>query len=576
MSIARACSRAFAPLIASLLLAGIALPQRGAGARGELRWKLPPRSVAIYERQHEEHRPPEAPASRGPFVRERNPPLLFGAELDDARRVLQLPICDTRDLGRHLAFDLTAYGGTRVTRGEIELQNTLLALDYELRFEAPDDAGRQRAKGRLRPSRGERAEESADERYLTGNQGRLEGEIELARRFDRERGLVVAFDFAMDLRWTPRSRGRDQGTFDLRWREIWTLREVLSADVPADRSRLDALVRECMARAGTWIERKLGPPADPSMWPTPERATSAANFPNGAHAGITLLALLHAGRDRSEPLLTSAFARLSAEEPRDAWAHATRVLALAASAAPREERAGVRGGLGPSSRRLSDADRAPLEASVRTLLAPLDRATQAQPVLWRGAGEGACSELSHLATRALAEAAWCGVALPVSTWEKIARHWLATRSDAGFACSLHHSQATGSATAMALDALLLCRRFLLEDPARQNDAALHDAVDEALRSGWRWMELHYTTRRVPGPLFYAHAQRYHYHWALLSAARADARQDLGQRPLAWETMLHYVGAQTGHGSWANHDDNAFALLCLDAPPRAPETPSSGR
>ncbi|MBL8897651.1 MAG: hypothetical protein JNM84_08485 [Planctomycetes bacterium] len=578
MLLPRARARSFLAHSALLLLVstpGIAMSESPASPEPTV-WRLASRSAAIYERQHELVFEPGANRHWGPFVREMNPPLLFGDELDGSRSALQLPISDTRDLGRHLAFDLAAYGNERVRRGEIELQNSLLPLAYELRFEAPDAMGQQRAKGRLKPLRGSRAEGSEGQRYLTGNQGLLEGDLVLSRRFDRERGLVVAFDFSMELRWTPRSREKAEGTFDLHWREIWSLREVLSADLPADRSRLDELVRESTTRATVWMEQKLGPPTDPSMWPTPERATSAANFPDGANASLTLLALLHAGRDRSEPLLAQAFERVLAVEPRDLWAHATRVLAIAGAAAPREERSGLRIARNPSPRRVP-AEMLPfLEASVRQLLAPLARADAAQPLLWLGTDGRSCSERAHLATRALAEAAWCGIDLPASTWPRLAAHWLAARNDSGFTCETHHHEATGGATAMALDSLQLCRRFLLDDPASQQDARLLRAIDQGLRSGWHWMEEHYVTRRQPGPLFAARAQIYHYHWALLSAAKGGAREELGGRPIVWETLLHYVGAQSKYGSWANHDDNAFALLCLDAPPRAPETPASGR
>ncbi|MBK9384369.1 MAG: hypothetical protein IPN34_06045 [Planctomycetes bacterium] len=575
MLLHRARARSFLATSVLLLLGstpGIAT----SGLPDPLAWRLASRSAAIYERQHELVLEPEARRHWGPFVHEWNPPLLFGDELDKARRALQLPIFDTRDLGRHLAFDLSAYDDERVRRGEIGLQNSLLPLAFELRFEAPDAAGQQRAKGRLRTLPTSRAEEENDPRYLTSSQGSLEGELALSRRLDRERGLVVAFDFSMELRWTPRFRGKVRGTFDLRWREIWSLREVLSADLPIDRSRLEELVRESMTRATGTMAKSLGPPTDPSMWPTPARATSAANFPDGAKASITILALLHAGRDRSDPLLAQAFERMLAEEPLDPWAHATRILAIAATAAPREERAGGRFARTPSPRRVSAELRPFLEASTRSLLSPLARADAAQPLLWLGADGRSCSERAHLATRALAEAAWCGIELPASTWPRLAAHWLAARNDSGFTCETHHVEATGLGTATALDALQLCRRFLLDDPASRQDARLLRAIDEGLRSGWQWMEEHYTTRGQPGHLFTAQTPRFHYHWALLSAAKGRANEELGGRPIAWETMLHYAGLQSKDGSWGNHDHNAFALLCLDAPPRAPETPSSGR
>lgn len=564
------CSRTVVVALAPLFLLALAPAQ-------DTRWSIPPHGVVRY-------------AQEGMFTGVRTDgsewglldsastmfhPLLFADELaDDATHLRDEP-WSLPAIPLWLAFDLRTFDRPGPMHNVWARIAQFGEVTFEGTAEPPDADGWQRITGRLirqpvRELAGWGPSELVFEsHYLSGT---LDLRLELRRRFrsdgagqDRygRRGSVASIEFTFD-----GSLGIGVPRLDYRLSGKRTLQLTGTQGQRVAPGGAGPGFDEEVARATqSVVEHLLALLGDFQGAVADGESRGAVHGPS-LHAAM-LYGLARAGRRVGDPGIDEALARLLRRDHTQAHGVAFTILAIAGLHAPADERAACLRGQ-PARIDLPLPMRNAMQAAVRDLLRIRLR-TRSGTGFWSFAADARSCSLFHscVAIQALDVATRCGIRVPQSAFEGLARHLVTTAIEVpgiaaarlvlepglvreaparragnrkadrtgdrpvtgGAACTWDEGEigafaGSGDRVAFAMAALLACNRHV-------KDAELRDQATQCVERGWAWLGHYFTPRHSPSEMS---VMRHHCHeWTFALAWLLD---ETGVRSLNGRDLYH--------------------------------------
>lgn len=519
-------------------------------------------------------------------------PWLCQGELREDQRAVAGPVRDLRDAMRAIAFDLGARTAVRVRFprllpfGDVLVTGTWSTADaegaqtLEASFAAAPAAAA-RGEGKLVVAR-------LAEFCIADAAGRLQ----LTRRVDAERGLVVAFAGNFDLVAAEDTKSHRRVVVDDRW-QLVAVREQQDFDF---RKRVAAAIT---AGVG-WVRDAI----DEQKSFLVERGGDDRNYGSGRLA-LGLLTMLHGHVPRDDAVLQRGFAELRRRTPEDSYSLAAALMAIDALHTPPGEAARLREGTlaAPSVHPLPDRDRQIAQKWLDTMLKNVDPRGAAADALRFNytAGPRYDTSLQQYGLLGMWAAQTSGLDLPPRAFAAAGRHLLAVQgpgagshgltlttytmqrdaagSDAplrvpvqratvrGFAYQEASEPPFGSMTSAGISGLLLARAGMA---ARgEVDRALVARFDDAIRDGFAWLATEFSVRVNPG--FAERADNHWYYWlyGLERSCELAGVAQLDGRDWYYEGGLQLLAQQQANGSFrAEHpstlllDSTCFAVLFL--------------
>jgi hypothetical protein len=583
---ALACRAAMCALI--LLMAGTALGQ-------EVRWKLPDRGAARYQRklEVEEQVAPKEAWVPSPWQHAPAAAVVLAGELDSGRQRPVLVPGDVRELFAFLCFDLSR---TRTGKVHLEMpgREWLGPMWIEATYGDCDPAGNQSVEAKvvsLEPKAGSTE---------VVPRGRLHGTLRGTRRIDPSNGRLAECSGQGDLELQMPAEGSGPDAqparrLRLRITDSWTFAELLEPGSPA----FTAAVAEGIRAAVEHLLRALpGREARLDM-PFPVQDVQPGEL------ALTLLALVKGGADPKSEVIAAAYDDLRQRPMVGTYSLAAAILAIEALyASPREWQDLHEGRLQmPTPRHASDGDRALLQKWTSVLLRNVDITVNPGEVRrWRyGPSADWDNSNTQFALLGLYAAQLCGVEIPEKAWTAAARHLLQCKVPAGEAGAprivtyaelepartgrthtatrtaclgwayASGSEPTGSMTAAGITGLSLCAAGLRAQ--KKGSAKLLHDVDDGVRSGLLWLERHLDVRRNPGPPSASARWLYYWLYGLERCCEFNLIAQLGERDWYFDGALQLLGQQAADGGWGEQSDTCFALLFLK---KAALPPVTGR
>ncbi len=517
-----------------------------------VRWNLPPLGAAEYRRTLRERSvtaesPDKAKAAAAndaippAFLADLAPgPLLCEGELDDLAQRITTPVRDLRDVLRAIAFDLSESGsgnwkfprmvplGDLVVTGSISARDAAGAQQMKLTIQRraatplPDDP----KSGCYEPS--------------TMFAFEARGSIDLRRKVDTTRGLVVSFAATLSLLVQEDKRRIRRIEIEDAW-ELVAVRENQDADF---RKRVADSVR----RGSAWVREQL---ADEAATWARDKKEESFTFGSGRLA-LAALTLLHAEVPADDPVLAEALAMLRTRKMTDSYSLATALMTMAQRHAPPREAEMVRSGtvVRRAARTLPEPDRILAQKWLDRLLMNRDTRVDPERTLrfdYDG-GKRFDNSVSQYGLLGLDAAQLCGLQISDATWAASADHFLSvqcppsggsselaivTHRDLALAAGKEPKPRTlrvpsrgfsyqepgeppyGSLTAASLSGMIVARAGML-GIERAPKRGLRE-LDAAIDAAFAWLGREFTTRGNPG--FVGKADK-HWHYWLYSLERA--------------------------------------------------------
>ena len=183
-------------------------------------------------------------------------------------------------------------------------------------------------------------------------------------------------------------------------------------------------------------------------------------------------------------------------------------------------------------------------------------------------GNGEDHSNGQFAVLALRDAAYAGIEIDRTVWERTHEHWLRTqRTDGGWGYK-PNDPAKGSMTTAGLSTLAVTTRMLQDDSdvdrdGRPDCCASHP-VPDAFEKGRKWLARHFSVNTNPP------GQNWHYYYlyGLERAGRLGNVRFFGQHDWYRQGARYLVAAQNGDGGWNERSgstpvlSSSFALLFL--------------
>lgn len=176
----------------------------------------------------------------------------------------------------------------------------------------------------------------------------------------------------------------------------------------------------------------------------------------------------------------------------------------------------------------------------------------------RGRGSHRAPDRSNgqYAVLALREAAWAGVEVSRSTWQRTHEHWVRQQnSDGGWGYKAGDPNSTGSMTVAGLSTVAITTRMLQDDsdvdPSGKPDCCRQPDPNNTLQRGKEWMASNfsvYSNVRGPGWLYY-------YLYGLERAGRLSNVRFFGQHDWYRQGSRFFIEAQMASGQWLSQDGN---------------------
>lgn len=562
------------------LVAACLLAFANALAAQELRWQLPPRGAAIYERQFgldrkvvpEDAWTPEPWEGRVPVA------AVLAGELDAGMKSMQAPCSDVRSLLSALCFDLDKAKGGK-TKAEFDTRGRIARFRLDVVYGALGADGSQTVSATLEPDpKASRA--AGDAPHLPT----IVGKIEAKRTIDRERGLVTALQGTAEFRLdypehVDGDRKHPLRVVTLKIGDAWTLREVASHPTPEWQTRIDDAIRKSINHLRGRLQHRL------DNWPEP--GGDPYHDISAGELAITLLALVRGGENIRDPMLQRGYDALRRRNIEGTYSLAVAILALEALYTPGGEWLAIREGRisGPLPRNPSPDDQKLLREWVAALLDNVD--TNNDLAYLRRWHYGPSKEWDNSNTQyallGLYGAQLCGIEISPQIWTASAAHWLmidVRDGDAGQAQIVAHKDVgkrtratggkiqpkgwgyrdagpTGSMTTAGISALSLCASALRMQ--KKGGTKLLNEIDADIRSGLYWLQLNFSARQNPRG---GDSWHLYYLYGLERACELNHVALLGERDWYFEGSVQLLGNQAEDGDFGGWVETAFGLLFL--------------
>ncbi|MCB9877996.1 MAG: hypothetical protein H6835_10385 [Planctomycetes bacterium] len=565
-------------VVATMLVTAVATAQ-------QVRWNVPPAGAVEYSRDERAlasdvcdsaNAARVATAERAAPTRylSRLPPAPFvcDGELDRERRAVVGPVADLRDVVRAVACDLSPGRGAAahfdrlLPFGDVAVTGS---------WSAPDGDGVETLRGTLTakpPGRDGNEDKAYVERLKALCVAGAKGELQVTRKVDAARGVVVSFAGHLDLVVEEDRRAFRRLIVDDTW-QFEAVRENQDFDfrrrVGEAIQRGTAWVRDAIDERASYLDDKRGD----------------RNYGSGRLA-LALLTLLHGRLPADDEVVQKGFAELRKRRFDDAYSLAAALMAMAAL-----------------------HDRAPLddkgvklvEKWQKQLLGCVDPRVDAGELLRFNytAGPRYDTSLQQYGLLGLHAADRCGVVAPEGAFAAAARQLLAVQGASGGQVALQltsHAQVDAVAGSDAVpDAdkrRAKARGFAYQEPTeppfgsmsaagtsglllaldhldRPGDASLRSSTERAIDDGFAWLGEHFSVRVNPGDA--ERADNHYYYWLYCLERCCELRRlaRLQGRDWYYEGGLQLLSYQRPDGSFrARHestlllDSTCFAVLFL--------------
>lgn len=560
-------------------LAAWILPVLAATAAAQdLRWKLPERGAARYDRDLKVEAtvtPKDAWDSR-PWPAFAPSPVVLDGELDDKRKRTEEPLCDLRDLLPRLCLDLSQ---TKPAKAKLELRSVNVGIDIDAEWGPLGDDGAQTVQATFQDA------EPASIGAARAHRPLVKGTLRGSRVVDRQNGRVQSFEGTIEIesKWFDRPR-----TVKISVRDEWTFAEILA---PGD-AKTRTLVHDAIRKAADWLERDLQARID---------AKGTGNDPYHDHhpgeLALSLLAIVKGRGDAKPEAVQRGYDELRRRNIEGTYSLGAAILAIEALYTPISEWQSLREGSidAPMPRKLPASDLELLREWTRRLLDNVDTTTDQAYVRRYHYGPSKLwdNSTTQYALLGLYAAQLCGVEVSPQVWSASAAHLLAcdrpegkeaplaatsqaereriesgkksTRAGgkkvqpAGFGYQEGHDL-TGSMTTAGISGLSICAAALRAQ--KKGTQKLFADIDAGIRSGFAWLEPRLTVRRNPGPAHVWENWHNYYLYGLERACELNQVAWLGGRDWYFEGAMHLIAQQQENGSWGSSVDTSFALLFL--------------
>lgn len=553
-------------------------------------WAVPKNAAAQFERTKTARAlAPKAAAAAGfqpGFVREENPPLLLGNELDEARQFVTTPIYNLRLLPRRLAFDLRFAGGAKRHAVLLPQSNGLYATRVDIRYGRVGADGSQKIRATFK------RDKRHDIARWISYPAQAKGELEITRHFGppgvRAFESVMTFDYRVH-----KDREAEFRRTRIEIQEQWKLLRVIRRSDLEFRRQVDAAIRGGIQR----LRKDLDPQRGYILRPRKE-SPSAHLYDDSAMLGRTIRALLAHGEDPEEPVLKNAIDTLRRREPNGIYSLTAAIHAIAALYEPKGERARLFADerARPAKRYPEVKDSLRLERWTRRLERRIARATGEWAFPNRVREFGYDTSHAAEATAALRAARLCQVKIAHSTWVAVAKFWLKSAhrdsnndsadparrwqphrtADVGSARPISwsydgSSPGTGYSTAKALVAMQQCRLAL------DRDQILASELRDAIEAGQAWLDRSFTVSACPGHHFYWTLYRTPYLANLARAMEAGGVESTAGRDWYFDGAMMLIGLQYPRAKgWGSIEDSCQGLMFFRRRITGPTTPGRQR
>lgn len=550
-----------------------------------VRWRLPERGGAIYARTLVIDNRANPAGADVPQVFDGPDPaaIVLDGEFDRARVRRAEPVRDVRELVAQLGHDVDEPRGGKT---EVALfgGNRFQPVRVDASFDPPGADGRQRFEATITPD-----VKAARRSETPGHLPLLTGRVEGTRSFDAARGLVTAIDGAATLTFVfaaqpEREPPQPERTRTVQLRDSWRDPVVLAPGSPELQTRITEAIRASIAFLRGRIEESA------SRVDEPTGGDPYHDIQPGELA-LMLLALRHGGEAASDPLLTRGYSSLRRRIIAGTYSLAVAILAVEALYTPAGEWELMRTGqlTAPLPRAPSPEDQKLLSGWVESLLGNIDKTTDAAYLRrWHyGPSQDFDNSNTQYALLGLYGAQLCGIEISPQVWTAAANHWLDCAIEQGDAAApdlvLHRDaakggrtragarvpprgwgyareDATGSMTTAGISGLTLCSAGLRMFD--KGNPKLLRGMDTAVRSGFLWLQDHFTVRGNPGATHAWNSWHLYYLYGLERACELNRIARLGDRDWYFEGALQLLATQAADGSWGSWPDTAFGLLFL--------------
>jgi hypothetical protein len=566
--------------LVALLLHAALLPAQ------QLRWQLPERGGAIYQRklQVDSAVEPHGAHVPDPWLIGQQPGTLLHGELDADRLRRAGTPADWRELLPQLALDLGPVRAGKV-RAAIATIWRYQPVRIEVDYSAIDANGEQSFTGTIeidaKAARGEGAVPPEAAKFV----GKLEGR----RRIEATRGLVTWFEGRLDLigdypAWKEGDRQHPVRRRTLRITDEWREPQLVAPDDAAWNTRIADAIRASAAQLKTTLDERLKRPFAPGGDPYHDVQPG--------ELALTLLALRRSGEDGREPVLAAGFDQLRKLVIEGTYSLAVAILAFESLYTPPGEWAELRAGRlrAPMARVLPPADLQLVRDWAKALLDNIDTTVDAAYLRrWHyGPSKEWDNSNMQYALLGLYGAQLCGVETSPTVWTAAANHWLQCAVTSGTAVTpdfqshkevekagrtraggqklqprgwgYHDADPTGSMTTAGITGLTVCSSALRL--SKKGNAKLLADCDEAIRAGFVWFQHWLSVRHNPRPTHGDAAWHLYYLYGLERACELNQVARIAGRDWYTEGAIQLIATQRPDGSWGSPVDTAFGLLFL--------------
>ena len=545
----------------------------------DLRWNLPDRGAARYERmlRDEAKVEPEGAWDSRPWSGPAPAAVVLDGELDAKKKRSQEPLNDLRDLLPRLCLDLSH---TKPGKVKLELRSVEVGVDVEATYAAVADDGSQQIEATFVDWNQKELGAQRAHRPL------VKGSLRGTRVLDRENGRVARFDgeLAIEAKWFDKPR-----TVRCTVRDEWTFLEVLA---PQD-AKVRALVADAIRKATESLEKNLQRLCDQNA---PQGHDPYHDHQPGELA-LALLAILKGGGDPKSDAVQKAYDNLRRRNIEGTYSLGAAILAIEALYTPIGEWQSLREGTidAPMARNLSAEDLAIVKEWTKRLLDNLDTTTDPAYVRRYHYGPSKLwdNSTTQYALLGLYAAQLCAVEISPQVWSASANHLLTCDRADGKETSLQltshadrerieqgkkstrtggkkvqpsgfgyqdGNDLTGSMTTAGVSGLSLCAAALRAQ--KKGAPKLLSDIDAGVKSGFLWLQDHMTVRRNPGPLHAWQSWHLYYLYGLERACELNQVAWIGGRDWYFEGAMCLLAQQEPSGNWGDSISTSFALLFL--------------
>ena len=519
----------------------------------------------------------------------RIPATLFAGELDAERSKMAANPIDLRDLSLFLAADLTLTKGKQQRRARRMLEVGDLDLAVEV-TDLPDGSGdRLQVTMKSVPVKRESDDPRHIERVLAPQiRYSLRGKLEIERRFGGEAG-VASFRAKLDAEVT----NKDKQEFRIATDETWAFQDTWHSKHPDFNNAVVSAIRN----GGVFLQGQLRNLSATELVEGNDATTLRTN--GTGRIAVSLLAMLHAGISKDDPVLRAGFDAIRKRRLNDTYSVASAIMAIEALHAPARERQDLLDGIIdlPQQRQLPPEDLEVVQRLTGKLL-DANNGSGKKARFWYYNDNGLRYDHSthQYALLGLYSAELCGVQVPERIWQGAARHLISDQGPAEQRIDLElgfygrdddapfrrptalagwgyeqpedggvKKDIYGSMTAAGITGLRLCQAA-----AERRGFSLERDTEDAIMRGHAWFARWFSPRRNPESLHRGRKWFYYYAYGVERACELGRVRTFQDRDWYFELATVLVRLQHADGGWPEDDSAdsrafsraAFSVLFL--------------